>query len=112
MSDLIERLRAKRIQNPLQHEYGQPVTIPEPICAEAAETILALRKEVEALAWLERHTQCELSHRHDFCEDDPQWEVHAVGGGRNDREWTLVGAGETIVEAINAARAALATEAE
>lgn len=48
-SDLIERLRAKRVQNPLQHEYGQPVTIPDPLCTEAADRIASLEAEVAAL---------------------------------------------------------------
>lgn len=31
------------------------------------------------------------------------WHVHVCSGGRNDREWTLIGAGATPREAIDAA---------
>lgn len=47
------------------------------------------------------------------CNEDPdfegelQWQVYRVDGGRNDREWTLIGSGETPSAAL---RAALAKE--
>lgn len=36
---------------------------------------------------------------------DCRWRVLAVNGGRNDREWTLIGAGDTPAEALTAALA-------
>lgn len=53
------------------------------------------------LDWLEQHPQCEVSHG--GWDDPPLWRVHRVAGGRNDREWTLLGEGETAREAILAA---------
>lgn len=53
------------------------------------------------LNWLEKHPECEVSH--DGWDDEPRWRVHQVTGGRNDREWKLVGKGETVREAILAA---------
>lgn len=117
--ELIERLRADAASSREGYQcicYVRTIT-------EAADTIEALRAElsslrgeadvigrlVGAIGWLESNTQCELSHRHDFAEDDPVWQVHAVNGGLNDREWTLIGEGETIVEAIDVARQALAS---
>lgn len=58
----------------------------------------------EALTEFGKHRNWELS-----CGEDPQmegemrWHVHAVNGGRNDREWTLIGFGETPGDAIRAA---------
>ena len=39
-------------------------------------------------------------------DEESCWCVHDVGGGRNDREWTLIGTGVTPSAAIRAARAA------
>ena len=54
------------------------------------------------LDWLDKHPQCELSYN--GWDDDPGWQVHRVTGGRNDREWTVVGEGETVRSAIEDAR--------
>jgi hypothetical protein len=81
-----------------------------------AADLLALLAEVEklkgasdALAWLGSRTGLELSHGYgDEAEDcEGLWLVHRVNGGVNDREWTLIGFGETPQDAIEAARAAL-----
>lgn len=40
------------------------------------------------------------------CGPDELWQVHRVSGGRNDREWTLIGSGANPRAAIDAARAA------
>lgn len=37
------------------------------------------------------------------CFDDEIWVVHRVSGGRNDREWTLIGKGANPRAAIDAA---------
>jgi hypothetical protein len=55
--------------------------------------------------WLARHTQLELSYS--GWDVDDGWEVHAVHGGRNDREWTLIAREQTPLEALMAARAEL-----
>lgn len=57
------------------------------------------------LDWLEKHPQCELSYS--GWDDDPEWQVHKVTGGRDDREWRQVGQGETVREAIRSAMQAM-----
>lgn len=52
------------------------------------------------LDWLEANTGMETSCTWD---EDAPWVVHRVTGGRNDREWTKMGRGETLREAIDAA---------
>lgn len=54
------------------------------------------------LNWLEKHPQCEVSY--EGWDDDPPWRVCRVHGGRNDREWTEVGRGETLRDALRAAQ--------
>lgn len=71
---------------------------------EAAETDLtALQDDWD---WLAAHKSLELSWSGEP-EADPEWQVHEVCGGVNDREWTLVGSGETPLLAVQAARSAL-----
>lgn len=55
----------------------------------------------DPLDWLAEHTNYELSYK--SFDDDPCWQVHRVNGGRNDREWTLIGEGETPRAALEAA---------
>lgn len=52
----------------------------------------------ELLDWLPANY--ELSHDWEL---EDCWVVHRVNGGRNDREWTLVGSGSTPLEALRAA---------
>lgn len=68
------------------------------------ETQLAAAKaDAERLDFLDKHPGVELSYAGwDECE----WQVHLVTGGRNDREWNLLGSGQTTREAIDAAIAA------
>lgn len=61
--------------------------------------------DAELLDWLDRHPQCQLSYDG---WDTERWQVHEVVGGRNDREWKEIGSGETVREAIQAARKAMA----
>lgn len=64
------------------------------------DTALTAREAL--LDRLSEHTDWELTHG--GWEDEEQlWKVHAVNGGRNDREWTLLGEGKTPAEAILAA---------
>lgn len=79
------------------------------VAKDALATIARLEAEVEAgrtdtarLAWLETHKNAEVSHE-GF--EDNVWQVHTVNGGRSDREWTKRGEGDTLREAIDAARA-------
>lgn len=79
-------------------------------CAAESDA-MTLRKRATAaearadrLARFGQHTNWELS----FCyldgeEEDGCWVVHSVNGGRNDREWTLIGRGETPLDAALAA---------
>lgn len=78
--------------------------------AEAAEASLAeVRKALEDFA---KHINWEL----DWGNSDPTdessecvWRVHACNGGRNDREWELLGIGDTPLAAIKSALARLDT---
>lgn len=45
MDDIVERLRARKIDNPQASEYGQPLRIIDSLCSEAADTIESLRAE-------------------------------------------------------------------
>lgn len=65
----------------------------------------------EALDWFGTQRNLEMVFYSPFyCDDDDQaeeWRVFRVGGSINDREWDQVGQGETPLDAIIAARAAL-----
>jgi len=56
--------------------------------------------DVERIDALQLHSNWELSY--DGYEDE-SWVVHKVTGGRNDREWSEIGQGETVRAAIDAA---------
>jgi hypothetical protein len=57
------------------------------------------------LAWLAENESCELSFDYGDADDDGKgWCVHRVNGGRNDREWTLIGSGLTPAAAVIAAQ--------
>ena len=64
------------------------------------------QEPITDLEWLAAHQSLALSFD-GFGDDDPAWKVHQVTGGRNDREWNLVGSGDTPANALNAARFAL-----
>ena len=53
------------------------------------------------LDWLQRNPQCEVSNDG---WDSEMWQVHEVIGGRNDREWRLIGEGPTVRDAIASAQ--------
>ena len=58
----------------------------------------------DVLAWLSENRNVELSFDYGDADDDGKgWCVHRVNGGVNDREWTLVGTGDTPKAAIRAA---------
>ena len=86
---------------------GRAMSSGEMIAAmnSAAAAILAMAESSDAWDWLSRHGHLELSF--EGWDDENVWQVHAVYGGRNDREWTLVGEGETALAAVIAARRAL-----
>lgn len=54
-----------------------------------------------------QHKNLELSYRYGEEGEDGAWQVHRVNGGRNDREWTLIGGGDTPSQAIDLALAAI-----
>lgn len=69
---------------------------PSPPSVQAGEVLL--------LKWLGENQNCELSFDYgDADEDGKGWCVHRVNGGVNDREWTLIGSGETPEAAIRVA---------
>lgn len=57
-----------------------------------------------------QHRNLELSYHYADEDDDGAWQVHRVNGGRNDREWTLIGSGATPADAIDQALAAMQAE--
>jgi hypothetical protein len=61
----------------------------------------AIRADASCLDFFEKNQDMELSCTWD--DTDKPWQVHSVTGGRNDREWKLVGDGATPREAIAAA---------
>jgi hypothetical protein len=65
----------------------------------------------EALDWFGTDTRLSLEHCSPVYGDDDdqavEWRVHREAGSINDREWDIVGRGETPLAAIIDARAAL-----
>lgn len=88
---------------PIEYWYDLPG---HPEAADALQAMTASPREVETEAWnwFARHPGLELSHSWD---EDEQWVVHRVTGGRNDREWTLLSNEGSPLEAVLAARTAL-----
>lgn len=69
--------------------------------------------ERERERWNSMPKSWELSCENDDSSDlstDLVWKVHAVHGGLNDREWSLLGKGDTPSNAIDAAFIAAASE--
>ncbi|GFE73496.1 hypothetical protein [Novosphingobium sp. TCA1] len=101
MDKLAKQLSSAKMPN------GRAMSSGEMIAAmnSAANAILAMAENADAWDWLSQHCQLELSFA--GWDDENAWQVHAVHGGRNDREWTLVGEGETALAAVIAARRAL-----
>lgn len=69
------------------------------------EAIERTAKDTGLLDFIEKHPSLEISCSWE--DDDGPWEVHRVTGGRNDREWTKIGQGPTLREAIASAIRAL-----
>ena len=73
------------------------------------DELLAASLAIEggSLEVLAKHKNWELSYGvHDGDDTEPGcWHVHKVNGGRNDREWTLIGSGDTPEFAIAQAAA-------
>lgn len=65
--------------------------------------------EVERLRWFSSQPSLELQFGYEDEAGDHvgAWQVHRRSGNVNDREWDLIGQGETVAEAIDRARAAL-----
>ena len=70
----------------------------------AAEILAAEANERAALDWLTAHRNVEISHYSpvyaDEDDDAVEWRVTRVSGGVNDREWTIIGRGETARAAL------------
>jgi hypothetical protein len=62
-------------------------------------------------AWLSEHTNLALDYDWPVEGGEGEWQVHRVTGNVNDREWELIGTGETAFGAVEAARSLLSTEA-
>lgn len=84
-------------------------------CRHSAATVAAAMARTslgaqDGLVEFAKHTNWELDHRNIDPTDESServWRVHSVNGGRNDREWTLLGYGDTPQEAIEAALSAI-----
>lgn len=76
-------------------------------------TALAARPEEDTarINWLAAHKNAELSMQGGLDDDDARWSVQFVNGGRSDREWTEMGQGQTVREAIDAAMLAATSKA-
>lgn len=81
------------------HEIGLVV------CGNPEMFLTALHDSTDRDAVLDRlaeHRNWELSYLYGD-EESGAWQVHQVNGGANDREWTLIGEGETPALALHAA---------
>lgn len=56
--------------------------------------------ETGVLAWLAERRNVELSYNYGDESEGGCWNVHRVTGGANDREWELIGTGETPTAAL------------
>lgn len=55
----------------------------------------------KAFDWLDKNNGHELAHCGGWDDDDDiEWRVYRISGGKNDREWHVVGRGETSLAAI------------
>lgn len=70
------------------------------LVTDRIETIIA---DIRRLDFLEKNTNYELLCTGGWGDEEMSWNVYRVNGGRNDREWTLIGRGATPREAIDAA---------
>ncbi len=79
--------------------------------SNAGRTVLVEECARDALAWFATQQNLELFHYSPMFGDDHddavEWRVTSVNGGYNDREWTIVGRGDTPLAAVQSARAAL-----
>jgi hypothetical protein len=73
---------------------------------DARKELETAREDSERLNWFEANMNAELLQEGGWNDDDMRWSVFLVNGGRNDREWNRIGSGETVREAIDAARSA------
>lgn len=68
-----------------------------------------IAEAVAAWAWLTEREYLSVEHHGPVYGDDDEpeeWRVYRERGGINDREWDVVGAGPTALEAVLAARRA------
>jgi hypothetical protein len=83
---------------------------------EAEAQLAEIQERLDALAWFSGQHALSLEYQEPvYADDDDQtteWRVYREHGGINDREWDLVGAGPTALEAILAARAGFASAAQ
>jgi hypothetical protein len=77
----------------------------------AVNALPGLLDEVEGLRWMATRKDLGLYHHSPTYGDDEdqasEWRVDRISGPINDREWEIVGRGDTLAAALNAARAAL-----
>jgi hypothetical protein len=116
MSDKMVEEMARAIYATLHHQMRVTGTDAQELyarAAQAAATIAERRMEEmrEALDWFGTDTRLSLEHCSPVYGDDDdqavEWRVHREAGSINDREWDIVGRGETPLAAIIDARAAL-----
>lgn len=64
--------------------------------------IAALRRDAKRLDLLDKATNLDISYAYGD-ENEGEWRIHKVHGSVNDREWTLVGKGPTVRNALDKA---------
>jgi hypothetical protein len=95
-SDLCAR-ETRKLNAALQQSRSTPA----PVAGNAIDAGTAL----EALSWFSTQHNLELFRKQPVYGDDDddqtdEWQVTRVNGGINDREWTVIGRGETAAEAL------------
>ena len=94
--DSADRPKAERLANSRYIAAANPAVV-----LELVRRLRDAEKDTERLNFIERH-QLETDSAGAWNED-PTFGVTRVSGGRNDREWSCIGRGDTLREAIDAA---------
>lgn len=80
------------------------VLVPAAPAQVGAQPAGRVEPDTARLDWLAANPHLEISHA--GWDDEDAWQVYAIHGGRNDREWHLQGKAETLRDAIDAAMSA------
>lgn len=82
----------------------------------SSDALTPLVDVAEVLEWFSGQRRLSLAHYSPMYGDDDdeavEWRVHRESGSINDREWEVIGRGETVLAAMLDARAALRSAQE